>query len=63
VTPDLLVSGLLGFGVSLLISTTWVESRRIQFFTGMLLGAAYLAKAVALPVGIALVSQSVCFGF
>src|ERR1044071_2418340 len=53
-TPDLLVCGLLCFGVSLLISTAWVESRRVQLLTGIILGTAYLAKAIALPVGIAL---------
>src|SRR5215813_2021551 len=52
-TPDLLVYGLLCFGVSLLISNAWVESHRVQLFTGIILGTAYLAKAIALPVGIA----------
>jgi hypothetical protein len=47
ITPDLLMSGLMCFPISLMISHRWVKSRRVQFGAGALYGVAYLAKAVA----------------
>jgi hypothetical protein len=55
ITPDLLMSGLLCFAIRRLMSSRWVESRAIQFIAGLLFGAAYLAKAVALPIAVALI--------
>jgi hypothetical protein len=56
ITPDLLLCGLLCFAISRLLSHRWSGSRRIQLTAGLLFGAAYLAKAVALPgaVGVTL---------
>ena len=50
VTPDLLMAGLFCFGTSLLLSDKWVANVRTALAAGIVLGAAYLAKAVALPV-------------
>jgi len=49
-TPDLLMAGLFCYGTSLLSSDKWVANARTAFCAGSVLGAAYLAKAVALPV-------------
>jgi hypothetical protein len=54
ITPDLLMSGLLCLGVSRMLSAHWLVSRQSQLAAGMLCGAAYLAKAVALPVAVLL---------
>jgi hypothetical protein len=50
ITPDLLMGGLLSLALSRIIPPTWLESKRTQFVAGLLCGAAYLAKAAALPV-------------
>src|SRR5215469_2988544 len=50
VTPDLLMAGLFCYGTSLLLSNKWIANVRRAFGAGIVLGAAYLAKAIALPV-------------
>lgn len=50
ITPDLLMAGLLCYGTSRLLSDKWVANARTAFGAGIVLGASYLAKAVALPV-------------
>ena len=51
-TPDLLLGGLLAvFAARVVDDATWREPRR-AFAAGLWLGAAYLAKAVALPTGV-----------
>ena len=49
-TADLLMSGLISFGLSQLLSANWTASRITQFAAGILLGMAYLSKAIALPL-------------
>lgn len=49
-TPDLLMAGLLCGSVAVLMAPAWPTSMRAALIAGILLGAAYLAKAVALPV-------------
>jgi len=49
ITPDLLMAGLFCYGTSLLFSEKWVADARTALGAGIVLGAAYLAKAVALP--------------
>ena len=49
ITPDLLMTGWLCLALSRMALPKWMESRRTQWLTGLLLGAAYLTKAVALP--------------
>src|SRR6266700_2378972 len=50
ITPDLLLAGLFSCGTSLLMSDKWVTNARTALGAGIVLGAAYLAKHVALPV-------------
>jgi hypothetical protein len=50
ITPDLLMAGLFCCGTSRLLSNKWVANARTALGAGIVLGAAYLAKAVALPV-------------
>src|SRR5215510_7841422 len=50
VTPDLLMAGLFCCGTSWLLSDKWVAHARTALGAGIVLGAAYLAKAVALPL-------------
>jgi hypothetical protein len=50
ITPDLLMAGLFCCGTSRLLSDKWVAHARTALGAGLLLGAAYLAKAIALPV-------------
>lgn len=52
VTPDLLVSSFLLLAWSRLADADWPASTRMQVAAGACLGLAYLAKAVALPVGV-----------
>ncbi|MDP7584230.1 MAG: hypothetical protein QF920_00380 [Verrucomicrobiota bacterium] len=52
VTPDLLVAGLMAFALGQAVSRDWLANRRRAFGTGATWGLAYLAKAVALPVGV-----------
>jgi hypothetical protein len=53
-TPDLLLSGVMFFAISLMASPRWTRSRRLQFAAGIVWGAAYLTKAVAFPVAFGL---------
>lgn len=55
VTPDLLADGLLFLGFSGLSGAEWVRERPLQRWSGFFLGAAYLAKAIMLPVSIMMV--------
>ena len=52
VTPDLLVAGLMAFALGQAVSPDWLTSRRRALGSGATWGLAYLAKAVALPVGV-----------
>ena len=52
VTPDLLVGGLMAFALGQAVSPDWLTSRRRALGSGATWGLAYLAKAVALPVGV-----------
>lgn len=54
-TADLLMSGLVCFGLRHLLAPDWTTSRRRQCAGGVLLGAAYLAKAFALPLAVLLI--------
>ena len=51
-TPDLLVAGLMAFALGQAVSPDWLTSRRRALGSGATWGLAYLAKAVALPVGV-----------
>jgi len=53
VTPDLLVAGLMAFALGQAVSSDWLTNRQRALGTGATWGLAYLAKAVALPVGVA----------
>ena len=52
VTPDLLVAGLMAFALGQAVSSDWLANRRRALGTGATWGLAYLAKAVALPIGV-----------
>ncbi|HVR36498.1 MAG TPA: hypothetical protein VMS21_11670 [Methylomirabilota bacterium] len=52
ITPDLLAAGLVGLAMARLVRAEWAGGKRIAFVCGMLWGAAYLTKAIALPLGI-----------
>jgi hypothetical protein len=52
VSPDLLVAGFLCLGLRGLMADTWPTRPLTQLGAGTSLGAAYLAKAAALPVGV-----------
>jgi hypothetical protein len=49
ISPDLLMAGLFCWGTSLLFSDKWVANARTALGAGIVLGAAYLAKHIALP--------------
>ncbi len=49
ISPDLLMSGIFCYGFSRLLSGQW------DFATGMIFGAAYLAKHIALPLSVLVV--------
>jgi hypothetical protein len=51
-TPDLLVSGLMAFAWSRTAADEWLADRRWPWQAGLLWGTAYLAKAVAFPLGL-----------
>ena len=55
ITPDLLMAGLFCCGSSLLMSDKWVANARTALLAGSVLGATYLAKAVALPASALLI--------
>src|SRR5215472_1265277 len=50
ITPDLLMAGFFCYGTSLLLSDKWIANVRTALAAGIILGAAYLAKPVALPL-------------
>jgi len=52
ITPDLLLGGLLAFALSALVARGWPDRPRLQVLAGAVLGAAYLAKAVAFPLAV-----------
>ena len=52
VTPDLLVAGLMAFALGQAVSQDWLMNRWRSLGGGATWGLAYLAKAVALPVGV-----------
>ncbi len=60
-TADLLLSGLASFGLALLLSANWRTSRKVQCASGLLFGLAFLAKAVALPMAVLLVTAIALF--
>ena len=55
ITPDLLMSGLLCCGISRLWSDRWMTHTGTALGAGMVLGASYLAKSVALPVSVLII--------
>ena len=52
ITPDLLVSGLIALAASRVLQRHWLTNDRARLAAGALWGLAYLAKAVAFPLGI-----------
>ena len=60
ITPDLLLAGLLAFGTSRLLSDRWIIDARTAFSAGLILGASYLAKAVALPASLLMIVGLAC---
>ena len=50
ITPDLLVDGIFYCGISMLLSGKWVDHAKTAFGAGLILGTAYLAKHIALPL-------------
>jgi hypothetical protein len=55
ITPDLLMAGLFCCGTSRLLSDKWVANARTALGAGLILGAAYLAKAIALPLSVLII--------
>jgi len=58
ITPDLLMSGILCLAISRVMLPDWCDKLSVQFSSGLLFGAAYLAKAVALPLSFILISAA-----
>jgi hypothetical protein len=54
ISPDLLLAAVLSLAVARALTPIEFESRSYALITGLLFGVAYLVKAVALPIGIAL---------
>jgi hypothetical protein len=52
IAPDLLVGGFICVGVASLSTASWINSRRLACLAGIIWGAAYLAKAIALPLAL-----------
>jgi hypothetical protein len=52
ITPDLLLSGLVSFAFAGMMTPGWLLKPRVALSSGLLWGAAYLCKAIALPLGI-----------
>lgn len=52
ITPDLLLAGLVAFAMSLLLKAEDSSRNWNDFLAGVIWGLAYLAKAVALPLGV-----------
>lgn len=55
ITPDLLSAGLAGYAVSLMVRRVWWEKLRAPMWAGMLWGLAFLAKAAAFPLALAVI--------
>jgi len=55
ITPDLLSAALMLAGTAILLGPREAPTRREQVLAGLAFGFAYLAKAVAFPVGIAII--------
>jgi hypothetical protein len=55
ITPDLLMSGILCLAISRVMLPDWCDKVSVQFSSGLFFGAAYLAKAVALPLSFILI--------
>lgn len=53
ISPDLLQAGLTLMALAFVLPATWVEHPRNAWWAGLFFGLAYLAKAVALPLGLA----------
>jgi len=53
ITPDLLGAGIMLFACSKTFSADWTESRALQVASGLAWGIGYMAKAIVLPIGIA----------
>lgn len=53
ITPDLLAGGLLLFACSRAFAAEWPESRSAQVASGIAWGVGYMAKAVVLPIAVA----------
>jgi hypothetical protein len=51
ITPDLLLSGIMLLATGRMVAGRWLAGRAAAVTAGLLWGAAYLTKAVALPVG------------
>ena len=63
-TPDLLVAGLMAFALGQAMTPDWLTRRRRSVGSGATWGLAYLAKAVALPVGVVVsVLLALCWRF
>jgi len=60
ITPDLLAAGILLFACSKTLSAEWSASPRVQVLSGVAWGMGYLAKAIVLPVGIAVTVLAGC---
>jgi hypothetical protein len=60
IIPDLLLTGLLALGASRLLSDKWMVDPMTAFGAGLVLGAAYLTKAVALPGSLLMVAGFAC---
>ena len=64
VTPDLLVGGLMAFALGQAMLPDWLRSGSRALGSGATWGVAYLAKAVALPVGLVVsVLLALCWRF
>ena len=51
-SSDLLLTGLLSMALCIIVRTEWQFSSKLQIASGLLLGLAYLAKGVGLPLGL-----------
>jgi hypothetical protein len=60
ITPDLLMSGILCLAISRIMHPDWCDKPSVQFSAGLIFGAAYLAKAVALPLSFILIIVAGC---
>ncbi|HRY51207.1 MAG TPA: hypothetical protein P5186_24415 [Candidatus Paceibacterota bacterium] len=56
ITPDLLIAGLVSGLVGWIMSPRWIEDRWAPLKTGLLGSAAYLCKAVGLPLAIGILT-------